>query len=193
MSGTAIEKDTFDAESYSDSQFAKWPTDSRFDNVEMRRFKADSKIDEGVAQFSCMRELGRNYYMMHQASLEAKLKMTKANGDVLVKDTDNVGPANNILHTLFDSVTVTLEEVAVNPAPGNYPYKAYIMSRLGYGVEATDSWLQCQGYYKDTSKRFDDTENLNGGLCLRRCARIKWPGTAFRPLGCADTNLRANK
>lgn len=166
MAGIAVEKGTFDAQHYSDSQFADWPTDSRYENVDIQRFKPDSSIDDGSCVFTMKRQLSKNVYMVHECGLEVKVMLKDESGNPPDVDA-RVAPVNNVLHSLFSSVQVQLEDVHVNPSPDNYMYKAYIQNVLGYGVEAQSNHLQAHGWYKDTTTQFESTGTGNGGFVQR--------------------------
>lgn len=166
MAGTAVEKSTFDVQRYSDSQFADWPTDAKWDNVECHRFKPDSTITDGSCTYTLKRLLGRQSYLAHMAALEVKLAMRREDGTA-IPASQLVAPVNNVLHSLFSSVRVQIEDVLINPSPENYMYKAYFQHVLGFGMEAQYNHMQASGWYKDSATRFEDTGDRNAGFSQR--------------------------
>ena len=166
MSVSAVEAATFDSENLSEGFFEKWPTDARYDHVEVLRFKPDSTITDGQANFHCNRQHGRRLYQPNDAVLEAKVLLSREDGED-IPSTLNVGPVNNVLHSLFSSCRIMLEDVLVNPSPENYQYKAYMMNLLNYGVEAEYSHMATFGWYRDTKGEFDAADNGNQGFADR--------------------------
>ena len=79
----------------------------------------------------------------------------------------NVGPVNNVLHSLFTSCRVMLSDVLVNPSPENYQYKAYIMNLLNYSMDAEFSHMASFGWYRDDKGEFDSCDNGNNGFIGR--------------------------
>ena len=55
------------------------------------------------------------------------------------------------LHSLFQQVDVSLDDVQVSQSAGTYAYRAYIESLLSYGPQAKTSQLTAALYYKDTA------------------------------------------
>lgn len=87
-----------------------------------------------------------------------------ANTDALLAQ---IGPTNNLLHSLFDQVSVTLNHQLVSPASNNYAYQSYIESLLSYGSGAKHSHLSTVLWHDDTPGKMDSfTENT--GLAKRR-------------------------
>ena len=57
--------------------------------------------------------------------LLVKAKITRDNGDDIT-DADHVGGVNLFLHSLFQQVDVSLNDVQVSQSAGTYAYRAYI-------------------------------------------------------------------
>lgn len=68
----------------------------------------------------------------------------------------DVAPTNNFLHSLFSNVALSLNNTPVTVNNTNYPYRAYMENLLSYGSEAKKSYLQSEGFFKDTSNHMDD-------------------------------------
>lgn len=63
----------------------------------------------------------------------------------------DVCPVNNLLHSLFARVELTLGSTVVNPNSNLYPYRAYIETLLGYSNEAKNTFLKPSGWlYSET-------------------------------------------
>ena len=66
-----------------------------------------------------------------------------------------MGGVNLFLHSLFQKVDVSLNDVQVSQSAGTYAYRAYIKSLLSYGPQAKTSQLTAALYYKDTAGNMD--------------------------------------
>ena len=69
------------------------------------------------------------------------------------------------LHSLFQQVDVSLNDVQVSQSAGTYAYRAYIESLLSYGPQAKTSQLTAALYYKDTAGNMDrpNPDHANAG------------------------------
>jgi len=76
------------------------------------------------------------YLDFAESKLYLRCKIQKENGDALTAVVDpaviTYAPINNFLHSIFDKVTVHLNEVEITSKGSHYPYRAYIESFLGY-------------------------------------------------------------
>jgi hypothetical protein len=62
-----------------------------------------------------------------------------------------VGCVNNLLHSLFSSLSVSLNGKAVTLHVTNYHYKAYLENLLNYGSNASGTHLISNLWYLDSS------------------------------------------
>ncbi len=92
---------------------------------------------------------------------------------------------NNILHSLFESVRLTINDVPITVAPNNYPYKAYITNCLTYGPAVKNAQLSCQGWYADLGGHMGPTAGTNTGFTQRnQLFRVNHKdGNPYRPSG----------
>ena len=81
-------------------------------------------------------------------------KITRGIGDDIT-DADRVGGVNLFLHSLFQQVDVSLNDVQVSQSAETYAYRAYIESLLSYRPQAKTSQLTTALYYKDTAGIMD--------------------------------------
>lgn len=79
-----------------------------------------------------------------------------------------VAPTNNWLHTLFSQITVSINGQAVTQAHNHYHYKAYMENVLSYGTDARKTFLQGEGFYKDTAGQMNIFTDDNKGFKQRR-------------------------
>jgi len=87
------------------------------------------------------------------------LVVKRPDGTALAFDIDTVTPVCNILHSLFQSVSVTLNGRCITDASQLYFMRAYMETLLGFTREAQRSQLTCAGWYKN-----DDFETPYGLL-----------------------------
>lgn len=80
----------------------------------------------------------------------------KVNDKYEIIDADNIGPVNNLLHSLFSQVTLWLNNTQIENSNGSYAYRAYIENLLNYGTGAKSSHLRSCLFEKD-SPGFMDT------------------------------------
>jgi hypothetical protein len=89
-------------------------------------------------------------------------------GKTPMADLCMVAPANNWLHSLFSQITMTINGRAVTQTHNNYHYKAYMENLLSYGTDARKTYLQGEGFYKDTAGHLDEILPANKGFKYRQ-------------------------
>lgn len=93
------------------------------------------------------------YIDLTNSYLHVQAKVCKADGSDLDGD-DRVAPVNLWMHTLFQEIDVSLNNVLVSTSTNCYPYRAYIESLLNYGKEAKSTQLACSMFYKKGKSQF---------------------------------------
>ena len=112
-----------------------------------------SITDSGPIEFDV--SSSEQYYLDYSnTQLLVKAKLTRGNG-VETTDADHVGGVNFFLHSLFQQVDVSLNDVQVSQSSGTYAYRAYIESLLSYGPQAKNSQLTAALFFKDTAGNMD--------------------------------------
>lgn len=81
---------------------------------------------------------------------------------------DNVAPINNLMHSLFNNVQVSLNKKCVTSPSTMYHYRAYIENLLNYGSEAKKTHLSSIIWERDTSGFMDTLTSRNEGFTQRR-------------------------
>ena len=102
-----------------------------------------SITDSGPIEFD-VSSSGKNYLGFTNTQLLVKAKITRGNGEDIT-DADHVGEVNLFLHSLFQQVDVSLNDVQVSQSAGTYAYRAYI-ELLSNGPLATCSGIVLQGH-----------------------------------------------
>ena len=115
------------------------------------------------------------YIDLSKTKLYVKLRIQKEDGSVWGADESGL-PIDMILHTMWSSVDVTLNNIQVSGAGGNYMYKAAIEYLLNYSKNTKEIQLQSIGMTPDTAN-FDSvkpgdtaggTLAINSGLLSRK-------------------------
>ena len=83
-----------------------------------------SITDSGPIEFDVSSN-GQNYLDFANTELLVKAKIARGNGDDIT-DADHVEGVNLFLHSLFQQVDVSLNDVQVSLSAGTYAYRAYI-------------------------------------------------------------------
>jgi hypothetical protein len=121
-----------------------------------------SSPDSGTIEFNVAAT--DEYIDLNQSELVIYVSIRKQSDKSIIKSTDNVGPVNNFIHSLFDQVILSLNNTQIENSNGSYPYRAYIENLLNYGFDAKTSHLVSSLFIKDSpgsmdSIKFSKTDN----------------------------------
>lgn len=75
---------------------------------------------------------GDEFIDLSQTYLQVVCKFTKGDGSNLTGLNSDSTPVNNILHSLFTEIDVTLNGKIISPGTDTYPYKTYLEKLLSY-------------------------------------------------------------
>ena len=112
---------------------------------------------------------------------------------------DVVAPVNNMLHSMFGKVEMTLQDKCVTSSSQYYAYKSYLEKLLGFGSEAKNTYARTAGWIagkqsapeaaRATAFAADTTIDLIDRLHLDMCAqeRLLMPGIQIK------LSLQANR
>lgn len=153
---------TYGADNFAKSFFAGSPVDSRFLSCNYQRFLPKTALDSRTVSFELARFESPSIYVIQDAVLEVRFAIVKSDNQTLPGKEDLVAPVNNVLHSLFESCRMFINETEITSSASSYPYKAYISNCLTYSTIVKGSQLQSQGYYADTAVHFDALENNSG-------------------------------
>jgi hypothetical protein len=185
MEAQLTEAGTFPAQLYANSFFAKLPTDARFLQCTYHKFSPASNLTGKTIVFNLEKFDASNIYLIQDTNLFVRFKITKANGEV--PDAKKiVAPVNNVLHSLWSSVRLEINDIPITISPFNYPYKAYISNMLTYSGAVKSAQLGCQGWYSDQPPDNYKADVNNNGYNVRRKLFLTDYNTAkgeYRPEG----------
>jgi|FrelakmetLWP11LW_1041352.scaffolds.fasta_scaffold13218_3 hypothetical protein len=131
MESQLYDSSTVPAQEFAESFFSRVPTDSRFLQTVFQKIMPSSSIDADVIEFNFERYEAANLYMIQDTYMEMSILITKSDGS-LPDPTKRVGIVNNILHSMFDSVRLYINDSLISVAPKHYNYKAYISTVLTF-------------------------------------------------------------
>ena len=101
---------------------------------------------------------GDEYVDLSQTYVQMLVKFTQDNGTNLDED-DPSSPINNILHSLFSEIDLSLNGKVITPGTDTYPYKAYLEKLLSYEHETLNTQMKaCSMWEKDTPGYTEDVE-----------------------------------
>ena len=72
--------------------------------------------------------------------------------------TDSVAPVNNLLHSLWEKISLKCGTVELDNPTSSYAYKDYFLKLLNYGHEEKTTLFSSSLFYKDTAGEFDNYE-----------------------------------
>lgn len=94
--------------------------------------------------------------------LNLKIQVLKNDGSQYVEeDKEQPSLVNNIMHSLFRQINLSLNGKTVNVCDNHYAYRSYIESLLNYGSDASKCHLPLGGWSLDDNS-FDELAKNNG-------------------------------
>ena len=96
------------------------------------------------------------YIDFSESQLYVRLKITDSKGADLAAGIDPIAPINNFLHSMFQQVSVHLNETQITPPTSHYPFKSFIETLLSYGKEYRKTQAMAALYTKE--KKPDTTD-----------------------------------
>ena len=108
------------------------------------------------------------YLDLNNSKLEVKVKITLENGTDLPNNA-GVGPVNDILNTMFQSIDLELGGVLVTDPNTKYAYRALVENLINYNKQVATTRLLTEGWVKDTAAHIavTDVAGHNDGLTTR--------------------------
>lgn len=134
---------------------------STFVGIEPTNSLADgSNINFSICKSQEYTDLNENY-------LHLECEVVKATGAALGEN-DEVAPVNNLAHSLFKDVQVSIGGFKVSGNTETYPYRAYLEALLNYDKGVKDNIMAIQGWHQDTAGHFNDLTDANKGYAARK-------------------------
>jgi hypothetical protein len=146
--------------------FSVPPTQTSIESGSFVEYRPVSSLTDGAPIEFDITASGDDYIDFANSLLHVKFNIERANGAVL-DDAVTVGPVNNLLHSLFSQVDVSLNGTLITNSTNTYPYRAYLENLLSYGPAAKGSQKTAEMFYKDESGKFDRANPLHGEVGMR--------------------------
>jgi hypothetical protein len=150
--------------------FSVPPTQTSIESATFVEYHPVSSLSDGAPIEFDISSSGEDYIDFNDSQLHVRVKIVKADGSPTADD-EKVGPVNNLLHSLFTQVDVSLNGTLVTDSTNTYAYRAYLEDLLSYGAEAKKSQLTCALFYKDEAGKMDENDptvaDVNKGLKQR--------------------------
>lgn len=136
-SGTLSEANTVPSGSFIENLFVNLPTDARFKQVVTHKFVPRTGLDENSTQIEfVLPSLDcPNCYFISNVIVEATVLITKADGTVPLA-TAKVAPINNMLSSLFETVSMRINDNLITASGSQYSFKDYIQTVLSAPSDA---------------------------------------------------------
>jgi hypothetical protein len=117
------------------------------------------------------------YTDLSQTFLHLQVQIIDNTTNMVIDNNSKVAPANLLLHSMFNQVDVSLNDILVTSSVNTYAYRAMIETLLNYGEDAKRTHLQGSLYYKDTPGQMelletDHTNLSNIGWIKRRLSSV---------------------
>jgi len=142
--------------------FSVPPTQTSIETGSFVECRSIASLDNNAAPIEFdVSSSGEDYMDLANSYLHIKVKIVKENGNDLAV-TDGVGPVNNLLHSLFSQVDVSLNGTSITKSSDSYPYRAYLENLLSFGPAAKKYQLTAAVFYKDEPGKMDKPNPLAG-------------------------------
>ena len=99
------------------------------------------------------------YIDVNDIQLYILAKITKADGTDIDTVKDKVALNNLPISTLFQDVSLTIEDKQIEGGQMCYPYLGYFNTVMQYTPAAQNSHMRTMGWYKDEAGKFDNDTN----------------------------------
>jgi len=109
-------------------------------------------IGDGPLEFNVSASQ-EEYLDLNDTGLYVRLRVDTTGNEA---DAITIGPANYLLHSLFQDVSLKLNDTVVQGGDQMYAYKSVLNSMLLFDADTKKTQLRACGYYKDEAGKYDD-------------------------------------
>ena len=107
--------------------------------------------------------------------IDVKMKFTGKDADADLKVEKKPVFVDNLMHSLFQNVEISLNGTPVSSANNLYPYKALVEAELSHNSSCKEGWLRCQGYeFEEDPKDVSDSKAFLNRKKLGEKFTSKW-------------------
>jgi hypothetical protein len=136
--------------------FSVPPTQTSIESGITVEYNPIASIADGTPIEFSISGSGQDYIDLNNTQLYVKAQILRAN-NTAIDNTDEIGPTNLFLHSLFSEVDISLNDTLITSSNNTYSYRAYLETLLSYGSGAKETQLGASLYYKDTAGHMNDT------------------------------------
>jgi hypothetical protein len=136
-SGTLAEANTTPSGSFIENLFLNLPTDARFKQVITHKFVPRTGLDENSTQIEFVLPAldAPNCYFISNVMIEATVLITKED-NTLPAATDKVAPIPNMLSSLFETVSLRINDNLITASGSQYAFKDFLQTLLSSTADA---------------------------------------------------------
>ena len=150
--------------------FSNVPTQTSIEQTRSEEIRPVSQLNTGgYIEFDVNSNLNE-YIKLDDIFLYMKFRVNlkKSPGALAADDWKSVSLVNNSLHSMFNQVDLSINDIQTTISLLTYAHKAYLRDLLFNTPDARQNYLMYQGWY-------DDTENVHfgGALCSKRSDLIE--------------------
>lgn len=164
MEAVSVQPHSFSADTtWADSWFKAFPTDLRFNKVIYHQYlPLNTLANVESVLFTIPMWSSGSYILLDKALMSVRFHVENGAGAAIVAG-KKASLTNNILHTLFGDIKMSMNDQPIFPTSSNSHYKAYMHNLLNFSEDCKSSWLQSQGWYTDQPGFFNDINGSNSG------------------------------
>ena len=114
---------TYGAQEFAQAFFRDTPTDARFLQNTFQKFPPSTSTAANTIEFNLSRFEAANIYQIQDTHIQVTCRITKKRDGSLPDVGKSVAPINNVLHSMFETVRLRINDDLVTKNPGYYPYR----------------------------------------------------------------------
>src|SRR5437868_392144 len=153
--------------------FSNAPTQTSIEYTRNEEVRPVSQLNTGgYIEFDVNSNLNE-YIKLEDIFLYAKFRVLLAKTDksaVTLADWESVSMVNNVLHSMFNQVDLSINDIQTTISLLTYAHKAYFNDLLFTTAEARDSYLEGAGWFCD-----DEATHYGTNLSVKRRELIEHP------------------
>lgn len=134
------------------------PTQTSIESSDWIEYLPISSINESSPIQFVIPAGSENYIDLSMTKLRVKVCIQPSQPtkeEDLVSDRNSYAPINNLMHSLFSQIDISLNQKTVSSSNNTYPYRSYIETLLSYGYDSKNSFLSSVLFYPDTPGKFE--------------------------------------
>ena len=172
MDATLQENKTVPSVGYLENFFQSLPTDQRFNCVSFRKFAPITAVTKNAStiSFEFPRLDDPHVYLLNQTMIRVQCIIEKAADGVPETDC-RVSPINLILHTMWEKVSMSINDKEITKQSSFYGYKCYMINKLSFGTDAKNSFLMTSNWDDDTPGHYEAIPDNDGFLARSEAFR----------------------